>query len=509
MRRHLISAVCLLSFAGLSFADPIDIGNRRELLVDDYLIESMSGSTELRLHHPQPREIAIVHDESWEGTGCGYHSIFYDGEKYRMYYKAWHIIVGGGEKKLTTKNRYLCYAESEDGKAWTKPELGLFEHEGSKDNNIVVANEGPWGEARPDGAHAAVFLDENPDCPADERFKAIARSHKPGGLLVMKSGDGITWSMLTETPGITAGAFDSQNLAFWDPIRGEYRAYWRIFSNGIRDIRTATSKDLIQWSPHQDLTYEEAPPEHLYVNQIKPYHRAPHIFIGFPTRYVDRGWESPSMEELPELEHRKSRSAISPRYGTAVTEGLLMTSRDGVTFHRWPEAFLRPGPQRTGQWKYGDNYIGWHAVETESDLPGAPNELSLFATEGYWTGTQNELRRYTLRLDGFASASARASGGELVTRPILFSGNELSLNFSSSAAGEIKVAIKNADGSAIPGFALEDCPPVFGDSVDRVVQWKAGSDLSTLAGKPVRLQFFLTDADLFSFQFREEEQASD
>ena len=197
------------------------------------------------------------------------------------------------------------------------------------------------------------------------------------------------------------------------------------------------------------------------------------------------------------------RSAVSPRYGTAVTEGLLMTSRDGLNFHRWPEAFLRPGPQRPGQWKYGDNYVAWHAVETVSDLPGAPNELSLYATAGYWTGKQAELRRYTLRLDGFVSASAKASGGELVTKPITFSGEELSLNFSSSAAGDVKVAIKNADGTAIPGFTLEDCPPVFGDSVDRVVQWKGGGDISALAGKSVRLQFFLSDADLFSFQFRD------
>lgn len=483
-----------------ALADPLDIGERRELFVDDFLVESMSGSVELRMHRPQPKEIAIVHDAPWEGSGCGYHSIFHDGEKYRMYYKAWHIMVGAG--KLDTKNRFLCYAESADGKTWTKPNVGLFDYEGSKENNIVIQNEGPWGEARPDGAHTAVFLDENPDCPADEKFKAISRSHKPTGLLVMKSADGLKWSMLSETPVITEGAFDSQNLAFWDPVRGEYRAYWRIFTDDIRAIRTATSKDLIEWSPHQDITYTEAPPEHLYVNQIKPYYRAPHLFIGFPTRYIDRGWDSPSMEKLPELEHRQMRSKVSPRYGTAITEGLLMSSRDGLLFHRWPEAFLRPGPERPGQWKYGDNYIAWHAVETASDFPGAPNELSLYATEGYWTGEQDELRRYTLRLDGFASASAKASGGELVTKPVIFAGEELSLNFSSSAAGDVRVAIKNADGSEIPGFSIDDCPPVFGDSVDRIVEWKSGKDVSALAGKPVRLQFFLRDADLFSFQFR-------
>ncbi|MBP9223577.1 MAG: hypothetical protein KBF76_06890 [Verrucomicrobiales bacterium] len=497
------SLTMLLSFSGiLSAADalPVEIGQRRELMIDDALIESVSGSLELRLHHPQAQEIAIVHDRPWEGSGCGYHSIFHDGEKYRMYYKAWHIMVEKG--KLDTKNRFLCYAESEDGIIWTKPELGLFEYEGSKKNNIVIWDGGPWGEAQPDGAHPAVFLDQNPNCPPEARFKAIIRSNKPTGLLVMKSADGIRWSMHHDKPVITDGAFDSQNLAFWDPVRNEYRAYWRIFTNGIRDIRTATSKDLITWTPHHDLKYEDAPPEHLYVNQILPYYRAPHLFIGFPARYIERDGKSPSMGALPDPEHRELRAAASPRYGYAITEGLLMSSRDAVNFHRWPEAFLRPGPERTGQWKYGDNYIAWHLLETKSKLPGAPHELSIYATEGYWTGKQDELRRYTLRLDGFVSANAKMSGGELVTKPVIFSGKELTLNFSSSAAGDLRVAIQNVDGTSIPGFSLDDCPPVFGDSVDRIVQWKNGSDVSALAGKPVRLRFSLHDADLYSYQFR-------
>lgn len=493
-------ATIILSGVAAIAADPIEIGDRRELLADDTLIESMSGSAELRLHHPVPRGIAIVHDAPWEGSGSGYHSIFHDGEKYCMYYKAWHIDVSEGE--FATKNRYLCYAESEDGIRWTKPDLGLFEIDGSKQNNVVIAPDGPWGEARPDGAHAAVFFDDNPGCSADARYKAIVGSHDPKGLLVMKSADGIRWSMLHDAPVITDGAFDSQNLAFWDPVRREYRAYWRIFSNGIRSIRTATSKDLVTWSPHRDLQYRDAPPEHLYVNQIRPYHRAPHLLIGFPTRYVDRGWESPSMEALPGLEHRRKRSAVSQRYGTAITEGLFMISRDAVNFHRWPEAFLRPGPERAGQWKYGDNYLGWHVVETESTLPGAPRELSLYATEGFWTGKQNELRRYTLRLDGFVSAAAKLDGGAVITKPLVFSGDELALNFSSSAAGGIRVALEQPDGSAIPGFTLDDCHPVFGDATERTVVWKSGSDISSLAGKPVRLQFYLEDADLFAFQFR-------
>ena len=95
------------------------------------------------------------------------------------------------------------------------------------------------------------------------------------------------------------------------------------------------------------------------------------------------------------------------------------------------------------------------------------------------------------------------SGGELVTKPIRFKGSKLALNFSSSAAGGVRVEIQDANGKAVPGFVLEDCSPVFGDSIERAVTWKNGGDVSSLVGKPVRLRFELKDADVFAYQFRE------
>jgi hypothetical protein len=235
---------------------------------------------------------------------------------------------------------------------------------------------------------------------------------------------------------------------------------------------------------------------------VKPYHRAPHLLLGFPTRYIERGW-SQSLRDLPEREHRESRSKASDRYGMAITEGLFMASRDGVTFKRWNEAFLPPGIERPGTWNYGHQYLAWHVVETRSTLEGAPNELSFYATESYWTGNSSALRRYTLRLDGFVSIRAPMSGGELITRPFTFTGRHLSLNFASSAAGGLQVELQDADGKALPGFSLEDAEPLFGDSIDRIVHWKKGADVSPHAGKPVRLRFLLNDADLYSLQFIE------
>jgi hypothetical protein len=180
-----------------------------------------------------------------------------------------------------------------------------------------------------------------------------------------------------------------------------------------------------------------------------------------------------------------------------------MASRDGVHFKRWNEAFLRPGIEREGTWNYGHQYIGWHLVETKSALPGAPNELSLYATESYWTGNSSALRRYTLRLDGFVSVNASMKGGELLTKPLTFTGGKLTLNFSTSAAGSVQVELQDAAGQPLPGYSLGDCPPLFGDSLERTVTWKNGADVSVVAGKPVRLRVALKDADLYAFRFAE------
>ena len=487
------------------------IGGRRELFIDNSLIESLKGS-EQRLHHPIPQEVAIQHDAPWEGTGCGYHSVFHDGERYRMYYKAWHIDVRKGSINTGRHPLYCCYAESDDGITWRKPDLGIWDFKGSKQNNITMISKTVKG-LKVDPGHPAVFMDENPNAAPDAKFKAIFRSAGKRGLLPFKSPDGFNWSPMTEQPIFNGlGAFDSQNLAFWDPSLGKYRAFWRIFTyggitdkewkpKGHRAIRTALSDDMKTWTDVRDCTYEDSPVEHLYTHQVKHYHRAPHILIGFPNRYIDRG-HSASMSALPDPENRKLRAAAGqPRYGYALSETLLMASRDGVHFKRWNEAFLRPGIQRPGTWHYGAQYMGWHAVETKSALPGAPNELSLYATEGYWHGKGSTLRRYTLRLDGFVSITAGMKGGEFITKPITFKGKELELNFATSAAGGLRVEIQNEKGKPIPGYALADCPVTFGDTVARKVTWKNGNDVGKLAGKPIRLRFELKDADLYSYRF--------
>jgi hypothetical protein len=507
-------AVLLLSLTAVTEAKepgaPLVVGNRRELLVDDFLTDKLSGGARLELHQSVPREIVLRTDAPWEGNACGYPSVFQDGKLYRMYYHGGHYRHGGKPAETRPAHPYnLCYAESDDGIHWRRPELGLCEFEGSKKNNIILIPESV-AAIKGDPAHTAVFKDANPDCPADARYKCVIVG-KPHGLYLLKSADGIRFSVATDKPVITQGAFDSENLAFWDPVRKEYRAYWRTFTAGttdgktwapagIRAIRTATSKDLLTWDSQADVEYVDSPPQQLYTNQIQPYYRAPHIFMGFPMRYTDRGW-SESMMALPGLEERLARAKASPRYGTAITDGLFMTSRDGVQFRRWNEAFLRPGPRRQGSWVYGDNLIFWGMVETASTLGDAPNELSIYAPEDYWQGEAVSFRRLTLRIDGFVSLRAPAQGGELLTKPLVFDGGNLTLNMATSGAGSIQVEIQDAAGKPLPGYTLADCPEIFGDELARVVRWRKGGDVRSLSGKTVRLRFLLHDADLYAFQF--------
>lgn len=431
----------------------LSLGSRRELFVDDYLIERLEGA-KLTAHQPVPQEVVFACEEPWEGNTSAYFTIFQDDDRLRMYYRGAHWDV---ENKKAAHPEFTCYAESRDGLTWSKPKLGLFEFAGSKENNIIWTG---------DGTHCFTpFKDANPACRPEARYKAISRSGSRG-LHAYQSADGVRWSLLTPELVITDGDFDSQNLAFWDPRRECYVAYHRKGRNRVRDIMTSTSSDFIHWTKPQYLDYGDAPAEHLYTNAIQPYLRAPHLLIGFPTRFQPR---------------------------TQQVEPVLMTSRDGLHFRRWPEALIpiTAPAERDGN---RSNYLTWGLVE----LPGKPGELSVYATERYYVGPGSRLRRFTFRTDGFVSVQADKQG-ELLTRPFTFTGNRLELNVKTAESGSIQAELQDATGKPLPGFALADSEPIRGDQLAANVRFRG--DLGSLAGKPVRLRLALKQADVYSLKF--------
>jgi hypothetical protein len=90
----------------------------------------------------------------------------------------------------------------------------------------------------------------------------------------------------------------------------------------------------------------------------------------------------------------------------------------------------------------------------------------------------------------------------MVTRPLRFKGTQLEINYSTSAAGSIRVGILDSSEEPLPGFSVEECPQIIGDEIRRVVTWQESSDVGRLAGQTARLKFSLKDADLYSIRFQ-------
>ena len=491
-----------------SSQEPLDIGSRLELFVDKVLVEEIKGEARLQLQRPTPREVVLVADRPWEGNACGHFSVFKDGGRYRMYYRGLQFATG---KTLERPHReVVCYAESLDGIHWYRPDLGLVEFDGSRQNNIILDR---LPEVGGRVSNFLVFKDQNPDATPDARYKAVSRGKETGALCLEvarrdplgsagrspcrhKGGLRLAQPGLLGSNSARVPRVPSRLPPPTGGPRVSARARVRTAGHPYGDLSGLRSLDRTGLAP-----LPGSPPEELYTNGIRPYYRASHILLGFPTRYIELGW-SDSMRALPELEHRRLRSAVHLRYGTALSEGLFMAGRDRLSFHRWQEAFIRPGLRPVDNWVYGDNYQSWGLVETRNHFGGAPDEISLYAQEGHWRGESLNLRRFTLRVDGFVSASAPMKGGEIITRPLLFKGNRLTLNFSTSAAGSIRVEIQDADGTPLEGYRLEDSPDTFGDELEREFRWKGGPDVGRLAGRPVRLRFMIKDADLYSLRFK-------
>jgi hypothetical protein len=460
------STLVLLAWSGLQAADTLDLGPRRELFVDRFLIAELKGAA-LKLHSPQ-----LAPPVSPPRPDGHYATVLRIGDTFRFYYRGDKVPGAHWRNGWDTYHlgEVTLAAESKDGIHWTLPNYGIYQHPTFPQGNVVLADDFLVTH------NFTPFIDARPGVPPAEKFKALGggryqpqhakfrEKYGAGGLKAYASADGIHWRRLQEAAVSPEawGSFDSQNHAFWSESERRYVCYFRIFDGGRRSIARTTSQDFLRWSEPVAMK-PNAPGEELYTGGTQPYMRAPHIYIALPTRFIaKRG---------------------------AATDIAFMTTRGGNTYDRtFMESIIRPGLGKDG-WANRANYAALGIHQT------GPHEMSVLLTGG---------RRYTLRLDGFASVNAPFAGGEMVTKPLRFSGRELEINFSTSAGGQIRVEVQDEAGQPRPGFALADCVPIYGDEIARVVKWKPGADLGALAGQPVRLRFAMEDADLFSLRFRDE-----
>ncbi|MBT4816291.1 MAG: hypothetical protein HN742_22750 [Lentisphaerae bacterium] len=454
-----------------------DIGSRRELFVDHHLIDTLTNAR-LELNRPRNEGVVIRFDEPWEYPFAGCPTIIKDDDVYRLIYRGMHATGDGTNVECT------CYAESADGHHWQKPDLGLFEIKGTRKNNVILADDPPFSH------NFSPFLDDRPGVASEARFKAVAGVGKSKGLWAFTSPDAVHWHKLGNGPIITRGAFDSHNVAFWSEHEQAYLCYFRTFQNGKRWVSRTTSDDFVNWAEPVAMTFahrgQPAPQEHIYTNGTHPYFRAPHLYIALPFRFM------PGRRALTSADAR--RIGLHPSYANDCSDAVLMTSRGGNVFERtFLESFVRPdmGPEN---WVSRTNMPALNVVQTSE------TEMSLYLECNYAQPTVC-LRRYSLRLDGFASVRAGYDGGEMLTKPLTFGGERLTVNFATSAAGSLRVEIQDAQGIPIPGYTLDEAVEQVGNTIERAVSWTAGSDVSGLEGKPVRLRFVLKDADLYALRF--------
>lgn len=483
----LFFAVLLTELAIAQHTDPLVLHNRRELFVDEYLIHQ-KNDVELRLQTPVPMGSVMQFDKPWEGQFSTYVTVVHAEGLYRMYYR-------GIASDNRPRAEMTCYAISVDGVNWVKPKLGLFEVNGTKQNNIVLL-----GSDRQTSHNLSVFYDGREGVKAEERFKAVggvasnpARQLK--GLYRYVSPDGIHWKLFEDSTALFTGyAMDSQNVVTWLPEEECYAIYLRSWTEdkpgdakmlkGVRTISRSTSKDFIHWSEPQQMNFGDAPLEDLYTNATQPYFRAPHLLIATPFRF------SPDSKALSEKEFDQYGIHSTMRQG--VSDGVFMTSRGGEHYDRtFLESFIRPG-------LHGYNWAARSNIPAAGIVQTGDDEMSIYVTRAYGTG-QVYLERLKLRLDGFASARAGFKEGSLITKPVVLKGNYINLNYSTSSVGYVKVVLLDEKGNEIPGFGEREAKKMMGDKIDEQVLWSEGKSLNKLNNRKVRIKFILKDADLFSF----------
>ena len=463
---------------------PIDVGSDRQLFIDELFFDRQDR-VELRMHKPRLEEVAIPNDKPWESGGMHYSVVLKDGDRFRMWYRA-----DPGDDSNRDWNSFYAYAESTDGITWEKPNLGLFEYNGSTDNNLFTVSR-EYVTINP-----SVIIDEN--APADERYKMILQSSKYKtdfpfphlGTTIMgyTSADGLNWKEIEE-PFLTRGPFDSHNILIWDDASEKFVIYMRgvahrglgRFISGYRAIRRSESSDFKNWTPAEFVVEndDDDPADlHFYTNAAVNYERAARAFFMFPMiLYVDREYPTAPQEGLADVQ--------------------FIVSRDGVSWdRRFREAFLSPDLDER-------NWVDRNPIMGSGILHTSATEMSMYYSELLRSAPATRIRRCTLRTDGFVSVHGPYAGwGEFTTPPMTFSGSELEMNYKTTGGGAMFVELQDENGNSLPDFMLEENNRVFGDKIEGTVSWKGGSDVSALAGKAIRMRVKMRDADLYAFRFK-------
>ena len=469
----------------------INVGSRKQLFVDDRLIESLRGVT-LTMNPPRrDGRVLISPDETWEqGASIGvYSSVLKENGRIRI----WYDLIRPTGPGPYDHTRRVCYAESTDGLSFNKPVLNLHEVNGSKKNNVVLP--GVIGGC-------AVWMD--PQAPAEHRYKTQAKVYPTRQFHMHSSPDGLRWKRFARLdPG--PGGWDTQSIAFWDPRIERYVLYTRRWVRlnpkeaSYRTVRRLESDDLRSWenetvvmqadeldlSTH--LTPTAQPPVDYYGADVFRYEWAEDVYLMLAQNF----WHWQERKPLKGLgpssfDVRLAVSRDGKAFQHASRQPFMATGPDGRFDSRF--VWAMPQPIRMGDelWIY---YVGSNRDHDDNIDPASDDK--------HLTG----IGRAILRLDGFVSADASHRGGQITTPTIRFEGKRLELNVDTTSRGSIQVEVQDDSGTAIDGFAILNADVIAGDHIRKFVTWGGSGDVKSLVGKPIRLHFVMKDAKLFAFQF--------
>jgi hypothetical protein len=439
---------------------PIDVG--RQLLVDDFLIESTT--LKRTFHTPRPhRDNPLVRpDRSWEGSSAMVFSdgVWYDPEE--RLFKMWYLSPGA-----------VCHARSEDGIRWSKPDLKV-----RKGTNIVLS--GPRDSV-------TVWLDREEKGPK-RRFK-LFRSHAEKGrfgLSVYFSKDGVHWGERVRRTG-PAG---DRTTAFYNPFRQVWVYSLRGDLGRARVRRYWETKDL-QKGPMWKAIDE------------------PTLWMGADRLDAARG----DLRIVPQLYNLDAVAYESLLLGLfsiwrgdlnippgrpKINEVCTGFSRDSFHWHRPERRPFIAVSQRRGDWNWGNvQSAGGGCLVVGDELYFYHSGRAGNPTKGTRGSGVMSTGLAVLRRDGFASLDAGPAGGTLTTRPVRFTGKHLFVN-TDAKGGELTAEVLDERGRALPGLGRGDAIAVRADRTRQALTWKGG-DLSRATGKAVRLRFHLKKARLFAF----------
>ena len=486
----------------------IDIGSQKQLFVDDYIIESVTDT--MRVMNPAVKaenNPVLAPERPWEGEMLYMSNVIYDSDDriFKMWYAVRTFEPGDGDNPIVEGVGHHCFAVSEDGVNWERPNLGLGEFDGSTRNNILPPTMG-LGEGRDITPY--FFRDPNESDPA-KKYKGLVRTGStttPGMQIDLYfSPDTRAWTPYENNPVIDTspkvGRWGPTHFMGWDPIREVYAVHMenslhRRSPMGKRLIGRAESPDMVHWGEAETIvvTDELDPPDtEFYAMPVAAYEG---IYVGI--LWIFR---TTSTTHHPEI----------------------VFSRDGIRYDRpYREPFI---PRGSG--------VEFDSVSIYSHEPIAQGDrIFTFYNAWNWRSpetwyalgdkSQGAIGLGISRLDGFvsldgvkgtatmgyASRSKVAEYSEMVTRSFSFTGSELHLNMQPAlqqwGAGpcELRVEVLEPNHDYIEGYEFDDSDPITTDSVDHVASWNGGSDLSRLEGKAIKLRFYFKNAKLYSFRFR-------